>query len=115
LFLGLAAASAAVGWVAASRDELVLYLFLVFPVLKAEGAWGVASFLLAITAFVVMLINLSFEVDTDEGGAEKSVSTGGVLLIGPIPIVFGTDRRITILALMAAVAVLTALLLLLLL
>jgi len=115
LFLGLAAASAAVGWVAAGRGELVLYLFLVFPVLQAEGVWGVASVLLAFTAFVVLLIDLRYEIDTDEGGTKKSVSTGGVLLIGPIPIVFGSDRRITILALMAAVAVLAVLLLLLLL
>jgi uncharacterized protein (TIGR00304 family) len=113
LFLGLAAASAAVGWVAASRDELVLYLFLVFPVLKAEGAWGAASVMLALTAFVVLLIDLRYEVDTDEGVKERSVSAGGVLLIGPIPIVFGTDRRIAIMALMAAVAVMAALLLLL--
>jgi uncharacterized membrane protein len=113
LFLGLAAASAVLGWVAVGKGELVLYLFLVFPVLKAEGAWGAASILLALAAFVMVLINLSYEVVIDEEGAGKRTSTGGVLLIGPLPIVFGTDRRITILALMATVAVLAALLLLL--
>jgi len=113
LFLGLAAASVALGWVAAGRGELVLYLFLVFPVLMAEGAWGATSVLLALAAFVMVLINLRYAVDIHEGGTKKSVSTGGVLLIGPIPIVFGTDRRTTILALMAAVAVMAVLLLLL--
>ncbi|MCX6650048.1 MAG: DUF131 domain-containing protein [Methanomassiliicoccales archaeon] len=109
--LGLAAASVVLGWVAAEKEELVLYLFLVFPVFQAKGAWGMASVLLALAAFVSLLINLRFEIDQD--GGEKGVSTGGVLLIGPVPIVFGTDRRITILTLMVAVAVLAALLLLL--
>jgi uncharacterized membrane protein len=115
LFLALAAAAAALGWVAAGKGELDLYLFLIVPVLRADGWWGAASLLLGFAAFIVLLLNLLSVAGLEVKGARERPSVGGFLLIGPVPIVFGTDRRMTIIALMAAVAVLATLLFLLLL
>jgi uncharacterized protein (TIGR00304 family) len=73
----------------------------------------VAAILMALAAFVMLLFNLRYEVVLDE--EDRKVSGGGVLLIGPFPIVFGTDRRTTILVLFVTVIVLATLLFLLLL
>ncbi|OYT40715.1 MAG: hypothetical protein B6U89_01310 [Desulfurococcales archaeon ex4484_58] len=44
-----------------------------------------------------------------KGSGEKSVSTGGVLIIGPIPIIFGSNQKIALAMLVLAV-ILTVLL-----
>ncbi|TFG56283.1 MAG: DUF131 domain-containing protein [Methanomassiliicoccus sp.] len=71
--------------------------------------------LLAFTAFIVLLLNLLPRTSLKVEGGRDRPSAGGVLLIGPIPIIFGTVRSTAIIVLTAAVAVLAALLLLLLL
>ena len=111
-FVPLALGSMVLGGVAAARGELELYLFLIFPVIRAEGAWGAASLLLAVGAFVSLLLTVFSGATSDRRNVRPSA--GGVLIIGPLPIVLGTDRRATILALVVAVTVLALLLFLLL-
>ncbi|MCG7840718.1 MAG: DUF131 domain-containing protein [Methanomassiliicoccales archaeon] len=115
MLITLAAAAIVLGGVAAGKGELELYLFLIVPFLRADGWWGAASLLLAFTAFIVLLLNLLPRTSLKVEGGRDRPSAGGVLLIGPIPIIFGTDRSTAIIVLTAAVAVLAALLLLLLL
>ena len=109
-FVALVTASAVLGYVAMGRGELELYLVLIVPVLRASGWWGAASILLALAALVALFINLRSVMVLEGESGDKKVSAGGVVLIGPFPIVFGTDRRATVLALLAAVAVLATLL-----
>jgi len=111
----LALAAAVLGWVAVEKGELEFFLVLIIPVIGANGAWGMAALLLAFAAFVAMLLGLRLEVADDDTRNRTAVSVGGVVLIGPLPIVFGTDRRTAILALVIALAVLATLLLVLLL
>jgi uncharacterized protein (TIGR00304 family) len=40
---------------------------------------------------------------SDQGFKEERVKGGGVILIGPIPIVFGSDRRYVIIAMILAI------------
>jgi uncharacterized protein (TIGR00304 family) len=49
--------------------------------------------------------------NTDEEAGEK-VKGGGVILIGPIPIVFGTDKRYAIIAIILTIALMLAMILL---
>ena len=111
---GLLVASAALGWAAWQKGEIELYLFLIFPVLKAEGAWGAAALLLGFAALVTLAIAFWTGVAHENLETEGKVAAGAVIMIGPLPIVLGTDRRITVLALVLAVVVLTAIIMLLL-
>ncbi len=43
--------------------------------------------------------------DTDEG-LEGKIKGGGVILVGPIPVVFGTDKRYAIIAIVLAILLL---------
>ncbi len=95
------------------RGEVELYLFLIFPVLKADGAYGAAALLLAFAS--LMAIFYSFWTGVRREGPEPSgrTSVGGVIMIGPIPIVLGSDRRTTIITLVLALVVLMIIILLL--
>lgn len=113
LALALLLSSAALGWMAWERGEVELYIFLIFPVLRAEGAYGAAAFLLAFASLMVIIY--SFWTGVREEGLETSGrnSVGGVIMIGPIPIVLGSDRRTTIITLVLALVVLMMIILLL--
>ncbi|MHC1710487.1 MAG: DUF131 domain-containing protein [Methanomassiliicoccales archaeon] len=113
LALALLLSSAALGWMAWERGEVELYIFLIFPVLKAEGAYGAAAFLLAFASLI--LIIFSFWTGVRQEGPDTSgrTSVGGVIMIGPIPIVLGSDRRTTIITLVLALVVLMMIILLL--
>lgn len=99
LAAALLLSSTALGWMAWERDELELYLFLIFPVLKADGLYGAASLLLAFGAIVMLLLSFFTQVPQEDRRRPERMSAGGVVLIGPIPIIFGGDRRTAVLAL----------------
>jgi len=112
LAVALLLSSAALGWMAWEGGELELYLFLIFPVLKADGLYGAASLLLAFAAFVVLVLSF-FSLAPHEGtGRPGRTSAGGAVLIGPIPIVLGGDRRTAVLALVLGLMALIIILLL---
>jgi uncharacterized membrane protein len=113
LAVGLLLCSAALGWMAWEREEVELYLFLIFPVLKADGGYGAASLLLAFAALVVIVLSFFTLVPQEGPGREGRKSVGGVILIGPVPIVLGSDRRTAVLVLVMALAALMIMILLL--
>jgi len=104
--LALLLSSAILGWMAWERGEVELYIFLIFPVLKADGLYGAAAFLLVLASILVMLF--SFWTGARGEGLEpgRRTSAAGVIMIGPIPIVLGSDQRTTIMTLVVAVVVL---------
>ncbi len=57
---------------------------------------GISLLLFAI-AFVLMVIGmlLVFLSTTREGSGTKHIEGGGVVIVGPLPIVFGTSERVT--------------------
>ncbi len=109
--MALLLCSAALGWMAWERGEVELYLFLIFPVLKADGAYGAASFLLALASLMVVVLSLWAGAPRDGQVTERRTSAAGVIMIGPIPIVLGSDRRTTIVTLVVALAVLMVIIL----
>ena len=115
----MAASSLVLGAVALSRGELSLHILLFIPVVSATGGWGAAAMLLAFGAFASLVMHAwrsaaSLEAGRDVTSGQGRVSGGAVILLGPIPIVLGSDRR-TALLVMAAALVAMALLVLLLL
>jgi len=42
---------------------------------------------------------------TEPQSREKSIKGGGVILIGPVPVVFGTDKKYTILIMVLAIII----------
>ncbi len=113
LALALLLSSIALGWMAWDRGEIEFCLFLIFPVLKAEGAFGAASLILAFAAVVVIFLSFFTLAPEQAGGRQERPSVGGVVLIGPIPIALGSDRRTALMALVIAAVVLMIIILLL--
>lgn len=113
LAAALLISSAALGWMAWQRGEVELFLFLIIPVLKAQGAYGAASLLLAFAALMVFALSFWIGARREALGPDQGTSVGGVIMIGPIPIVLANDRRAAVLALLLAILVLIAILLLL--
>jgi len=102
----LLAASGLLGWAAWERGEVELYLFLIFPVLRFEGAFGAASLLLGFAALVVLIFVVWTGPMMDGPSTAVKGSAAGVIMIGPLPIVLGNDRRTVLLALVITVIVL---------
>jgi uncharacterized protein (TIGR00304 family) len=102
-----------------SNGEGQVGLFLIFPFIVTQGWIGAAGSLLIFLAIISMFIGFWTSATQDSGQApvEASSSTpatrtkknfGGVVLIGPIPIVFGSDEKIAKSMLIIAMAILAA-------
>ena len=94
--------------IAAISGELEGGLFLIIPYIKGSGLYsliGILCFFLMFIFFVMGLNqgsgeltqNASFEEQQTGRKQKSSVKGGGVILIGPIPIVFGSSWKIAIL------------------
>lgn len=102
--------------------EIGLLLFFI-PYLQSSTWIGAVAMLLIFTGiFVLMLSTFLGLGEANENEAQANSSTkrtrtevGGVLLIGPIPIVFGSSNRAALIALIATALVVMALVVLLLL
>ena len=107
--LGLVAASIATG-------EAELSLLVVFPVVSGSGVLFLLGAILMIASFLTWFLWLATTghtpVHLDGGTAASRESTGGgtkyggVVLIGPVPIAFGSTRRMALA--MLAVGIVTA-------
>ncbi|SNQ59297.1 TIGR00304 family membrane protein [Candidatus Methanoperedens nitratireducens] len=68
-----------------------------------------AGILLIILGFILIAFSMmrsareSEERDAEKGAGEKKVKCGGVILIGPIPIVFGTDKKYALILMVVAI------------
>jgi len=124
VLLALGAASLALG---VSRGEASFYLVLIFPVITGTGAWAVLGILLLAAGFFLTILALPFRtfeepviVKAPPPPAPPEVPPqpasrsrwGGVVFLGPIPIVFGSDQRIAQWMLVAGVILFLALLVL---
>jgi len=109
-FALLAVAAVALGLLAADAGQLSIDVVLVFPIVQARGVLGVGAVLCALSALISLFLAF-FEVSPGNG-TEMKGSAGGVFLIGPLPIVLGTDRRMAVVAMAIAIVVLAVLLLL---
>ena len=108
---------------ASARGEANLLIVLVFPVVQATGGLGALGVLLLVAGFVASFFALPFrggpEVVVPPTGpsppapppaATPSRRWGGVVFLGPIPIVFGSDARMTRTMLLLGIVLFLALL-----
>jgi uncharacterized protein (TIGR00304 family) len=68
----------------------------------------VLGIVLAVTGGIVIMMGLI--LGSSLAGNGGSTSFGGVVVIGPIPIVFGTDRTAVLIAVIAAIVLMLAVL-----
>lgn len=68
-----------------------------------------AGILLMVLGFILIAFGMirsareSEERDAEKEIREKKVKSGGVILIGPIPIVFGTDKKYALILMVLAI------------
>lgn len=110
------------------RGEVSLSLLFIIPVLTITGPLGAAGALLLPLAIVLLFLALVPGMPRDNGieecarregseGESRDTRWGGVIMIGPIPIVFGSAKgqgQYVLLAVLMAVALMAVLLILLL-
>lgn len=82
-------------------------IFIIFPFFYGIGIFAFLGGLCLMVAFFLFYFGLfqKFEIDIEEEKIEKETKTnyGGVVLIGPIPIIFGKDVRLTIILVVLAI------------
>jgi uncharacterized membrane protein len=88
--------------------EVVVALVLIFPVIISTGGVGAAALLLLVLGFIALVLSCfslgegdvetSDELGPEGGGKGRGSGFGGVVLIGPVPIIFGSDRRTALIA-----------------
>lgn len=91
---------------AVTTGEAKVGLFLIFPYLVGTGGLALLAMALLFAAFVLWTLGTfrdasrsATRVGPPPAGEpasreERRASSGGVVLLGPIPIVWGSDRRI---------------------
>jgi len=103
--------------------EVVVAVVVIFPVLISNGAIGAAAMLLLVLGLMALVLSYFFVDGGEVGpsdrqgelddGEERKMEFGGVVLIGPVPIIFGSDRRTALIAAGLAIMVLAIVILLL--
>ena len=101
--------------VATVLGQIEFSLFLIIPVLHGRGLLAVLSILLLFSGILVLFLSFipwhaeephireeGDDLTWDYGGGKKRF--GGVVLIGPVPIVFGSDWRMALIAIALAIA-----------
>ena len=90
---------------AVSRGEANVYLVLVIPVIVGTGPLAFLGVFLAFAGFLLTFLLWPSRLDAEPGdrnalpvspeGAQPARRWGGVLFLGPIPVIFGSDPRMT--------------------
>jgi uncharacterized protein (TIGR00304 family) len=90
------------------QGEATLSLFVIFPVITATGGWSALGILLLIAGFFGFFLtrpNWTAADPASPGGPTQSAASpptapagarrwGGVVFLGPVPVIFGSDAKI---------------------
>jgi len=109
-------------------NQATLSLFVIFPVVTATGAWSILGIVLMIAGFFLFFFAWPSSVEPEAAVQPASTSSpaspappappaaprrwGGVIFLGPIPVVFGSDQKVTQWMLLVGVVLFVALLVL---
>jgi uncharacterized protein (TIGR00304 family) len=94
--------------------EVETGVFVVFPFLAGSGIYAFLGFIFIFIAFLLFMFGFSTYFESDEFPTNNnefqprkktSVKGGGVILIGPIPIVIGSNWKIAIVLMIVAIIV----------
>lgn len=80
-------------------------IFIIFPFIYGNGLLIFIGIILIFISFLFLIFSFSNEI---EGGESKNVRTGGIIFIGPLPIIFSNDSKIIPLLLILTAIILTA-------
>jgi uncharacterized protein (TIGR00304 family) len=109
MFIGGAVCIAAAVATGGAEADLVL----IFPVFSGSSGLflaGVGLIALSfLTGFAMLALSQTESTDgapanREEGGIKRKTSYGGVVLIGPVPIAFGSDKRTAFFMLVLGIA-----------
>ena len=106
--------------VAAATGEAEVQLFIIFPLISGTSWLFVLGVVLIAASFILGFVVAASAMQADEqasphaplvqqpgevvGAPQKKSRYGGVVLIGPVPIVFGSDRNMALIMLALAIA-----------
>jgi uncharacterized protein (TIGR00304 family) len=89
-------------------------IFIIFPYISGTGIYSFISFLFIFISIIVFFFgflsnfqqkNIETYNKISEPFKKTSIKGGGVVLIGPIPIVFGSNWKITVLLMILAILI----------
>jgi uncharacterized protein (TIGR00304 family) len=87
--------------------EVETGFLLIFPFIIGTGIYAFAGFILFFIAVLLFMFGLvstaTIDLSPYEGDTKKSIKGGGVILIGPFPIVFGSNWKIAALLMILAI------------
>ena len=85
------------------QGDLQTGIFLIFPFIAGSGVYAFIGFIFIFISILLFISGFSVPTDLDKinldkensgSGKKISVKGGGVVLIGPFPIVFGSNWKI---------------------
>jgi uncharacterized protein (TIGR00304 family) len=89
-------------------------IFIIFPYISGSGVYSLIGILFIFLSILVFFFGFSFkfdknDIDNNNSKSEItkkiSIKGGGVVLLGPIPIVFGSNWKITFLLIIFAIII----------
>jgi len=107
---------------ALTRGEATVYLIVIVPVVTGSGPLALLGILLIFVGFFALALFWPWSIGTaqrqdgpgpsyaEPGAQAPARRWGGVVFLGPLPIVFGSDSRMTRLMLLVGVVLFFALL-----
>ncbi len=97
--------------------EMEIGVVLIFPFMIGSGIYALLGFISIFIATMLFMIGFASKFSSDDLNVRKkdihqtnkktSVKGGGVILIGPIPIVFGTNWKIALMLLILTMIAIT--------
>ncbi len=90
------------------QGEATLMLFIIFPVVTASGLWSVLGIILIVAGFFLSFLGVASTIEpvpmpppsppepsaaAPPAPAAAQKRWGGIVLLGPIPILFGSDPK----------------------
>jgi uncharacterized protein (TIGR00304 family) len=101
-----------------ATGEVEAGVFLIFPFLKGSGIYALLGFVFIFIAVLLLMFgfgrttteseDLPFEENKYDVEKKTSVKGGGVVLVGPIPIVFGSNWKIAVFMMILAIILIVA-------
>jgi uncharacterized protein (TIGR00304 family) len=93
------------------QGDLRVGIFLIFPFVIGSGLYPILGLLFLILAFFLFILRFSpktsiSELTTssqDNRGQKPTIKGGGIVLLGPIPIIVGSSWKITFALILAAI------------
>lgn len=94
------------------KGDLQTGIFVIFPFIAGSGIFAFTGFIFIFIALLLFTFGFSTGIESDKIRYEKdnagqikktSLKGGGVVLIGPIPIIFGTNWKVAVLLMILAI------------